>query len=96
MLLLMQTAELQKLQQQWLLYQDLLSTCTDAINQLTDYTPDGFEMAFLIRGVKAFSMPIPVSESEFMLSFFISWRMYYQRKIDDTAAAIWAIKKMAV
>lgn len=92
----MQNAELQKLEGQWLLYQDLLSKCVDAINQLTNYTPDGFEVAFLIRGIKAFSMPIPVSESEFMLSFFISWRMYYQRKINDTAAAIWAIKKIAV
>lgn len=92
----MQTAELQHLEKQWLTYQDLVAQCVDAIEQLTNYTPDGFEVAFLIKNVKAFSMPIPVSEREFMLSFFISWRLYFQRKSEDTAAAIWALRRKAV
>jgi translation initiation factor 2B subunit (eIF-2B alpha/beta/delta family) len=95
--IIMQTAEIiQQLEKQWLTYQDLVSQCVDAINQLINYKPDGFEVAFLIRGVKSFSMPIPASEREFMLSFFISWRLYYQRKLEDTAAALWTLKSKAV
>lgn len=93
MLLHMQTAEIHELEQLAVSYHELLAQCLDAIDQLTNYKPDGFEIAFLIRGVKAFSMPVPSTEKEFALCFFISWRQYYQRKLEDTTAAVWALKR---
>jgi hypothetical protein len=92
MLLNMNTAEIQKLEQKALNYSQLYDECTEAIEQLTDYEPDGFEMAFLIKGTKTFSMPIPSTEHEFCLCFFISWRLYYHRQLEDITAQLWALK----
>jgi len=88
----MHTAEIQKLEQKALSYRQLLDECVEAIDQLTGYKPDGFEIAFLIKGVKTFSMPIPSTEHEFCLCFFISWRLYYHRQLEDTTAQLWTLK----
>jgi len=88
----MQTAEILQLEQKALNYKQLLDECIEAIEQLTNYEPDGFEIAFLIRGVKTFSMPIPSTEREFTLCFFISWRLYYHRQLEDITAQLWALK----
>lgn len=92
MLLVMKTAEIQALEQKAIEYKQLLDECIEAIEQLKDYKPDGFEFAFLIRGTKAFSMPIPPTEQEFCLCFFISWRFYYHRQLEDITGKLWTLK----
>jgi len=88
----MHTAEIQQLERKALGYKQLLDECVEAIEQLTGYEPDGFEIAFLIRGAKTFSMPIPPTERDFCLCFFISWRLYYHRQLEDITGEIWTLK----
>ncbi len=88
----MHTAEILQLEQKALGYKQLYDECCEAIDGLTNYEPDGFEIAFLIRGIKTFSMPIPPTEREFSLCFFISWRLYYHRLLEDITGEIWTLK----
>jgi hypothetical protein len=92
MLLNMHTAEIKQLEQKELICRQLLAECIEAIEQLNGYEPDGFEIAFLIKGVKTFSMPVPPTEHEFCLCFFISWRLYYHRQLEDITAQLWALR----
>jgi hypothetical protein len=88
----MQSAEINQLEQKALVYRQMLDECIDAIGQLSKYEPEGFEIAFKIKGSTVYSMALPPSEKEFSLSFFISWRLFYYRQLEDITATILTLK----
>ena len=61
--------------------QHMIDLCEDCISQFSGVTPDSFVFSFSIRGKEIVKFDISENESEFTMSFFISWLQYYRRTL---------------
>jgi hypothetical protein len=59
----------------------MLNHCTDAIQQLSGFTPDEFTFTFSIKGRPIVTMPIEESESRFCIGVFMQWHKFYSQEI---------------
>lgn len=66
-------------------YQYKADLCSDVIKQLTGVTSDGSTLtfSFSIRGKAIVKLDFNESESEFVMSFFVSWLQRYRRTLAD-------------
>ena len=77
--------DLQRLQDH---YHTMVEHCSDAIKQLTGYTPDNFKFVFTIDETPIVSIPISEEDGNFCVGVFMSWHQYFSRKLRDTAALL--------
>jgi len=80
--------EIQDLRRRYAHYQTMVDHCSDAIRQLTGYTPENFYFVFTINETPVVSIPIGEEEGNFCVGVFMSWHQFYSRKLRETAVLL--------
>jgi hypothetical protein len=58
-----------------------IDQCRDVIKQLTGAPPNAFTFTFSVGDTKIVSFEIADDESEFTISYFMSWHQFYSKRL---------------